>query len=610
MGDKRQSEIGQSVSGECEDGAGQPAALPAAQCEPLDLLLEQKKKLEQLNTWFDIALNNMVRGLSMFDSEQRLIVCNSSYRQTYALPEELTLPGTPLAEIVRYHVKRETGRDGAEEIANQAKWLADHIAKLAKGQPFSHIQDLNDGRKFLVTYQPLADGGWVDIQEDITEKRRAEEKIEWLARHDALTGVANRFYFRETFENALNGLQNGSSLALHWLDLDRFKEVNDTLGHPIGDALLKAVAQRLRGSVRKSDFLARLGGDEFAIIQAGGRKTDQCERLARRVLHDVSKPYHIFGNAISVSASIGIVRAPEDGKTADELLKNADVALYSVKSAGRRGFELFHGNGAGRKADGQRRLEHDMPGALSQNQFELHYQPVLSLRTRHVVGCEALIRWRHPRNGLIMPNDFLPLAERTGAILDIGRWVFGQACSDAARWADGIRVSVNLSLLQLESADLADEVQKALAATGLNPSRLQLEVSESLFDRRQTDTLEKMKKLRKLGVSIALDDFGRASASLANLRAYPFDEVKIDRALIEEAPTHEDSAAIVQSVALLAQALSMRSTAEGVETLDELDLAVRTGCKKVQGFCFGRPVPVAELAALLAECSQKLPHAA
>jgi diguanylate cyclase (GGDEF)-like protein len=609
MVDNRRSsgQTGRCASDNCADQLGASAV---DKLDPMSLLLKQKKKLEQLNTWFDIALNNMVRGLSMFDAQQRLIVCNKSYREMYALPEELTLPGTPLSEIVRYHVKRETGRDGAEEAARQAKWLADHVAKLAEGHPFSHLQDLTDGRKFLVTYQPLADGGWVDIQEDITEKRRAEEKIEWLARHDALTGVANRFHFRETFEHALSGMTKGSSLALHWLDLDCFKEVNDTFGHPIGDALLKAVAQRLRGSVRKSDFLARLGGDEFAIIQAGGRKIEQCERLARRVLQDISKPYHIFGKTIAISASIGIVRAPENGKTADELLKNADVALYSVKSAGRRGFEVFHNNGAGRKIECQRRLESDMQSALSLNQFELHYQPVLSLHTRHVVGCEALLRWRHPANGLLMPADFLPIAERTGAILDIGRWVFGQACADAARWANDIRVSVNVSPLQLESADLVRDVKKALGTSRLDPARLQLEIEEGLFDRRTAGTLEKLQELRRFGVNIALDEFGKASGSLGNLRAYPFDEVKIDRTLIKDAPTHEDSAAIVQSVALLAQALSIRSLAVGVETVEEFNSAMRSGCKKVQGFYFSRPVPASELTAVLPECQQKLAVAA
>jgi len=591
------------------DGPSDRRGKDVAELAPMELLLEQKKKLEQLNSWFDIALNNMVRGLSMFDARQRLIVCNKSYREMYALPEELTRPGTPLADIVRYHVKRETGRDGAEEVAKQAKWLADHMAKLAAGQPFSHIQDLNDGRKFLVTYQPLADGGWVDIQEDITEKRRAEEKIEWLARHDALTGVANRFHFREMFENALGHLQKGSSLALHWLDLDCFKEVNDTLGHPIGDALLKAVAQRLRGSVRKSDFLARLGGDEFAIIQAGGRKVDQCERLARRVLNDVSKPYHILGNTIAISASIGIVRAPENGKTADELLKNADVALYSVKSAGRRGFEVFKSN-AGRKVGCQKRLESDLRSALSLNQFELHYQPVVSLRPRHVVGCEALVRWRHPEHGVIAPDQFLPIAERSRAILDLGRWVLNQACSDAAQWAGDIRVCINISPLQLENADLVSDVKKALAAAKLDPARLQLEIAEQLFDHRTAGMIEKLRELQKLGVNVALDDFGQASGSLGNLRVFPFDEVKIERSLIKDAPLREDSAAIVQSVALLAQALSMRSLAEGVETVDELNAAVRAGCKKVQGFYFSRPVPASELSHVLSECRQKLAVAA
>jgi diguanylate cyclase (GGDEF)-like protein len=597
----------QSGQGRRRDFADQKAASVAAALDPMALRLEQKKKLEQLNTWFDIALNNMVRGLSMFDAQQRLIVWNNSYREMYALPAELTRPGTPLADIVRYHVKRETGRDGAEEVANQAKWLADHMAKLAKGRSFSHVQELTDGRKFLVTYQPLVDGGWVDIQEDITEKRRAEEKIEWLARHDALTGVANRFYFRETFENALSGLHKGTSLALHWLDLDCFKEVNDRLGHPIGDALLKAVAQRLRGSVRKTDFLARLGGDEFAIIQSGARKIDQCERLARRVLHDISKPYHIFGNTISIGASIGIVRAPDNGKTADELLKNADVALYSVKSAGRRGFEVFH-NSDGRKIGRQRRLESDVRSALSLDQLELHYQPELSLRTRHAVGCEALIRWRHPTNGVMTPDDFLP--KRSGAILDIGRWVLGQACADAVRWSSDIRVSVNVSSLQLESADFVQDVKKALADSRLDPARLQLEIGEQLFDRRSAGTLEKLHELRKFGISIALDDFGKGSGSLGNLRAYPFNEVKIERKLIKDAPTHEDSAAIVQAAAMLAQALSMHSVAGGVETVEELNVAAHCGCRRVQGFYFSRPVPASRLGAVLSECQQKLAVAA
>ena len=573
--------------------------------EPIDLLLAQKRKLEQLNTWFDIALNNMVRGLSMFGADQRLIVCNQSYRDMYGLPQELTQPGTALLDIVRFHVRHETGRDGADEVAKQAKWLEEHAAKLAKGRSFSHIQELKDGRKLLVTYQPLADGGWVDIQEDITEKRRAEERIEWLARHDPLTGLANRFHFRETFEDALKGLGSGSHLALHWLDLDRFKTVNDTLGHPVGDALLKAVAERLRASVRKFDFLARLGGDEFVIIQSHVRNTDQCERLARRVLNEVCRPYSIQGHGISISASVGIVAAPEHGKTADELLKNADVALYEVKQAGRRGYSIFR-RGGDIDRGANRRLESDIHSALDGNQFELHYQPVLNLRSQHVVSCEALLRWRHPRDGLLAPARFLSVAERTGVILDIGRWVLDQACRDAKLWAEAVGVTVNLSPLQLEAGNLPVIVRKVLAHAGLNPSRLKLEVAESLLDRLGPGVGKTLRELRKIGIGLTLDDFGKASGALSNLQAYPFDEIKIDRALVKNVPVRADCAAIVQAVVNLASALGIRSVAEGVETRDELDMMARVGCNKVQGFYISRPVPASELVAVLSQCPHKL----
>jgi len=588
--------------------AGDPLA-DLADSASADLLLEQKRSLEQLNTWFEVALNNMVRGLSMFDADQRLIVCNKSYREMYSLPEELTLPGTPLTEIVRYHVLHETGRDGSIEEAKFSKWLEEHVAKLAEGRSFSQVQHLRCGRSLLVTYQPLADGGWVDIQEDITEKRRTEAKIEWLAHHDALTGVANRFYFRETFEHALKGLGKGSTLALHWIDLDEFKQVNDTYGHPIGDALLKAVAQRLRTSIRKSDFLARLGGDEFAIIQTSAVRTDQCERLAKRVLTAISKPYNIHGHAITISASLGIVRAPAHGRTPDELLKNADVALYNVKSAGRRGYEIYR-CGSTRQIDAQGRLEADIHTALVSDQFELHYQPILSLRTHHVVSCEALLRWRHPLNGVIPAAEFLPLAEMTGTIIDIGRWALCQACRDATRWADELSVTVNLSLLQFESGDLTSIVQQALSDAELPASRLELEISEALLQRDRGKMRATLQELHALGVGITLDNFGRDTGSLSSLRSFPFKKVKIDRALVREMPGSANNAAVVKAVAMLAETLGMGTVAEGVETLDELNTVKRAGCKKAQGFFIGRPVPVAELAAVLSECVQKHSRAA
>jgi len=576
---------------------------------PTDLLLEQKRSLEQLNTWFEVALNNMVRGLSMFDANQRLIICNRSYRQIYALPEELTQPGTHLADIVRYHLRQDLGRDACLDDASYCRWLEEHLAKLSEGSSFSKIQNLRSGRTLLVTYQPLADGGWVDVQEDITEKRRAEERIEWLAHHDALTGVANRFYFRETFENALKRLGKGCSLALHWLDLDQFKEVNDTHGHPIGDALLKAVAQRLRACIRNTDFLARLGGDEFAIIQAGASRNEQCERLAKRVLSSIGKPYNILGNAITISASLGVVRAPAHGRTPDELLKNADVALYNVKSAGRRGYELYK-RGSCRHVIAQRRLECDIHSALSRGQFELHYQPIVNLRTHDVTSCEALLRWRHPRNGMIAPSEFLPLAEKTGAIVDIGRWVLSQACHDAAHWSDDLTVTVNLSLLQFENGDLTSAVADALATTGLPARRLELEIGEGLLDGDPDKLLCTLDELRQLGVGLTLDDFGKSKGSLSSLRSFPFDKVKIDRTLVREMQGNNGNAAIVRAVASLAEDLGMGTVAEGVETIDELNTVARAGCNRAQGYFISRPVPMAELGAVLTECAQRRSYAA
>ncbi len=587
------------------NGVSPPPVSQVAQGGRISALLKQTKKLERLNTWFEIALNNMVRGLSMFDADQRLIVCNESYREMYALPEELTRPGTPLADILRYHVKKETGRDGEEERTRQDQWLKKHAEKLASGNSFTRTQNLSGGRTLLVTYQPLAGGGWVDVQEDITEKRRAEEKVEWLARHDPLTGIANRFYFRESFEDALKIIDQGPAVVLHWIDLDRFKDVNDTLGHPVGDALLKAVAERLRSSVRKTDFLARLGGDEFAIIQMGAGRREQCEQLARRVLHALSKPFHILGHSVSLSASIGIVRAPEHGTTADELMKRADIALYDVKSSGRNGFAIFR-SGTKHKPDLKHQLDRDLRSAVRSGQLKLHYQPIINLKTRHVSSCEALVRWEHPQHGTIMPDNFLPLAEQSGQMLEIGSWVLNEACRDAARWPDDLKVTVNVSSLQFQNGDLLNVVDKALADANIKPSRLELEIAEAALLSDGECMREVLPKLRERGIGTSLDDFGRASGSLSYLRNFPFDKIKIDRSYIRDQLDRKDRAAIVNAVTALARALGIGTVAEGVETLGELKCVAIAGCDEVQGYYFSGAVPKGELMAVLSECEQKL----
>jgi diguanylate cyclase (GGDEF)-like protein len=304
-------------------------------------LMQRKKQLQQLNRWFDVALNNMRRGLSMFDAEQRLIVCNKQYREIYDLPARLTRPGTPLASIVRRHMKQAIGRDDPQEIERQCAWIKAHIAKLARGETFSYTQNLQNGKIVQVTNQPLAGGGWVDIQEDITERRKAEQKITWLAHHDPLTSAANRVYFSQELENALRHLRPGAGFAVHWIDLDKFKEINDGLGHPVGDELLRSIAGSLREAVRGDDLVARLGGDEFAVIQAGVKSPAEAEELTQRLLTAIRAPRHVLGHDLTIGASIGVVLAPQHGATAEELMRNVDLALYSAKAAGRGTFAVF-----------------------------------------------------------------------------------------------------------------------------------------------------------------------------------------------------------------------------------------------------------------------------
>ena len=567
---------------------------------------EQKSPLEQLNARFDVALNNMGRGLSMFDSEAKLIVCNKLYREIYGLPEELTRPGTHLAEIVRYHVKKETGHDDAKELENQRKWIAHHVEELARGKSFSHTQQLKSGRIVLVSNQPLTGGGWVDIQEDITEKRIAEQKIDWLARHDALTEIANRHHFREQLENRFSALQSGAGFALHWIDLDHFKEVNDTFGHPAGDALLRSVAKRLSKILRGPDLVARLGGDEFAVLQAGVVREAQATNLAKRLVRTLSEPHQVLGHKVVSGGSVGIALAPQHGSTPEELMKHADLALYSAKTSGRGAFIAYrpeHSQTTGNR----RHLEKDLRLALSEGQLELHYQPIVDLKKTAATSFEALMRWHHPELGTIAPGEFIPLAEETGLIVEMGAWALKQACKDATNWPEDVKVTVNLSSVQFEDGNLLKVVTDALKETGLNPHRLELEITESVLLRDEATVHEVLHKLRDIGVQIALDDFGTAYASLSYLRSFPFDKIKIDRSFIRDldGPQRSDCVAIIHAVAGLARQLQMGTVAEGVETLDHLDTVSVAGCD-VQGFYFSKPVPAREVQAVLADIPKRL----
>jgi diguanylate cyclase (GGDEF)-like protein len=415
-----------------------------------------------------------------------------------------------------------------------------------------------------------------------------------MALHDSLTGLPNRVLLNERLEHALQRARRGDVVAAHLLDLDHFKNVNDTLGHAAGDKLLKDVAERLRTLVRETDIVARMGGDEFAIVQAAIAQPTDASVLARRVIDVVSQPYEIDGQNVVIGASIGIAVGPNDGASTDQLIRNADLALYRAKGDGRGAFCFFE-PGMDAAVQERRMLENDMRKALVQGQFELHYQPIVNLHSNKVTGVEALLRWRHPERGLISPAQFIPLAEEIGFIVALGDWVIRQACMTAVRWPDDVKVAVNLSPAQFRNPGLVQTVVNALAASGLSPRRLELEITETTLLQDSEATFSTLFQLRELGVGIAMDDFGTGYSSLSYLQGFPFDRIKIDRSFVKDISEGVGSLNIVRAMAALAKGLGMETTVEGVETQVQRDMVASEGCTEMQGFLFSRPLPAHEL---------------
>jgi diguanylate cyclase (GGDEF)-like protein len=557
------------------------------------LLNEREQEVRVQYDRLDAALSNMSQGLALFDPEGNLVVCNSRFHTVNGLNPEVVKPGVSLRRILEHRV--ELGISTSEGIR---EFLREHRPHIAARQPFSYTRELQDGRALAMCHQPVADGGWVVTAEDITQRRRAEARIAHMARHDALTDLANRALLREELEKALARVNRGERLAVLCLDLDRFKAVNDTLGHPAGDALLKEVAERLRRCVRDTDTVARLGGDEFAIIQAGVDTAQGVLPLARRIIESLSEPYTIDGHEAVIGTSVGIALAPSDGSTPDELLKSADLALYRAKSQGRGTFRFFEPE-MDAHMQARRTLEMDLRRALSNGEFELYYQPLVNLEFDRVIGFEALLRWHHPVRGMIPPMDFIPVAEEVGLIIPIGEWVLRQACAEAATWPSGMKVAVNLSPVQFRDRKLVQTVVGALASSGLPGSRLELEITETVLLQDSANTLSVLHQLKSLGVRISMDDFGTGYSSLQYLRSFPFDKIKIDRSFVQELESREDCVAIVRAVASLGASLGMVTTAEGVENVGQLEHLRAQGCTEVQGYLFSPPRPAGELLALL-----------
>jgi diguanylate cyclase (GGDEF)-like protein len=534
------------------------------------------------------VLNNMSQGVLLFDSELKLVICNLRYIEMYGLSYEDVKPGCTLRDLLNSRIQAGTFfGDPVEYIARLEECIVD-------GKVFSGTTKLADGRIISLVSKPIFGGGWLATHEDITERQCADERIGHMARHDALTDLPNRVLLRERLEHELKRVKRGESLAVLCLDLDHFKSVNDTLGHPIGDELLKLVADRLRGCTREPDTIARLGGDEFAIIMTKMRKTNDPATLARRIRESIIKPYQIEGHQIITDISIGISIAPDDGTEPDELLKNADMALYGAKADGRGAYRFFELEMDARMK-ARRVLEMDLRRALVNEEFELYYQPLVNLKTNEITAFEALLRWNHSTRGMISPADFIPIAEETGLIVPLGEWVLHTACVEAVNWPGHVKVAVNLSPAQLTNRNLVNVVKKALADSGMDARRLQLEITETVLLQNTFATLARLHELRKLGAQIALDDFGTGYSSLSYLRSFPFDKIKIDQSFIQDMSNGAEPLAIVNAVAGLAKCLNMISTAEGVETQQQMDTVQSIGCTEMQGYLFSRARPAREI---------------
>ena len=551
---------------------------------------ELHARLKVRNFQFDTAINNMSQGLCFFDADHKLIVCNERFTEMYDIPPGKVGPGTPLTEIV--DLRFEAGSFPAMSREEYLRWRTNvAVSNEAKDS----IVELMNGKTVKIRHRPMPDSGWVATHEDITEQRRAEVKIEHMAHHDALTDLANRALLNERLEQALVHVHDGQMVAVHHLDLDQFKAVNDTFGHHAGDKLLKIVADRLRGLVRETDTIARTGGDEFVIVQAPISDPAEATVLAQQIIAWISEPYDIDdGQQAAVGTSIGIAVSPGDGNAPDKLLRNADLALYRAKGDGRGTFRFFE-PAMDEQMQARRIMEQDLRKALPAGEFELYYQPVVNLESSEISGFEALLRWNHPERGQVPPATFIPLAEEIGFIVPLGEWVIREACLAAARWPEHLNVAVNISAAQFRGSSLMPVVVNALAASGLHPARLEIEITETVLLHDREATIAMLHQLRTLGIRIAMDDFGTGYSSLTYLQSFPFDKIKIDRSFVKDITENAGSLYIVRAVAALANGMGMAATAEGVETKEQLDKIAAVGCTEMQGYLFSRPLPVAEI---------------
>jgi diguanylate cyclase (GGDEF)-like protein len=555
--------------------------------------------MSSLAKQFDAALNNMSHGLCMLDSKHRIVVSNQKLKEQLELPSDCDLKGSSLRRLIENFVEV-----GLISDVNAQSLIDRFENPFPDNTPF--VMDTQHGRTFEFNLQPMENGGIVAVIEDITQRRIAEDKINNLARFDPLTGLPNRTILRDRMERAVRKWQPGSMCAIHFIDLDQFKQVNDTLGHTRGDMLLQAVADRLQGAARDAEVIARFGGDEFVILQAPITSRDQAEALATRVQGALEGSYDLDGHKVVVTASIGIA-GTTDRIDPDQFLRNADMALYRAKSEGRGTWRWFEAKMAA-DAQARRNLELDLRHALESGVFELYYQPVFNLKTKRVMACEALLRWPHAERGLISAAEFIPVAEEMGLIVEIGNQVLYKACRECRRWPGDTTVAVNFSSIQFGRSNVPALVRETLAATNLPANRLEIEITESTLLQNTIRTRADLHQLAELGVKISLDDFGTAYSSLSYLHSFPLHKVKFDRSFLQGLADDERSLTLLRGLTRLSAQLGLRVVVEGVETWEQLELlAAEDSIDEVQGYLLGRPIPPSDLLKLL--CASYVPLA-
>jgi diguanylate cyclase (GGDEF)-like protein len=551
-----------------------------------------KEREAALASQFDTALNNMPHGLCMFGADGQLVVVNNRFMAMMGLSDDHVRPGVHAIDIVNACVI------AGSISAMSAKIILSEIVDSQARDIVTTDPDVARGRSLSWTFQPMADGGAVVLLEDVTERRNAEARISHLARYDELTALPNRVNFRDEIERLLKIPHNaGQMSALLFVDLDQFKQVNDTLGHPCGDQLLCAVAGRLRDMLRPEDFVARFGGDEFVVFQQNIRSSDDAAILARRIVDHLSERYKIDNHLVEIGASVGIAMT-SPGISADTLLKNADMALYRAKADGRGTFCFFRDELA-QTVESRRILELDLRKALANEEFELFYQPLVNLKSGKLSTCEALLRWNHPVRGTVSPVDIIPVAEDMGLIVDLGRWILRKACMECMKWPEAVSVAVNFSPQQFHQRDVLSEVRYALEVSGLPAERLEIEITESSLLRNTQLTHDVLSQLRAIGVRISLDDFGTGYSSLSYLHNFPLQKVKIDRSFLEGIDT-DRPLTLLRGVARLSADLGMLVVVEGIETNEQLELISVDGTvTEAQGYLFSRPVPAVRVRQLL-----------